>query len=228
MQSVRIQAIRVFIVAPEIVCWGLERLVESAHPWLESLGSASAIGDPLPCRESGGPDVIIVDFDREDQLQPLIRLLEETTAKVLVLTLSRDVDLLDAAVCNGARGVVRKSDPPSVLLKAIEHVSQGELWLDRAATGRIFMEIVRHKAAQDNDPDKAKIATLTTRERQTIAAVASDVSAPAKVIAQRLCISEHTLRNHLTSIYSKLEVPSRLGLYAYATRHHLDSPNKRP
>jgi two-component system, NarL family, nitrate/nitrite response regulator NarL len=41
------------------------------------------------------------------------------------------------------------------------------------------------------------------------------------VIASRLCISEHTLRNHLTSIYSKLGLSSRLDLYAYATRHRL-------
>jgi len=228
MQSVRIQAIRVFIVAPPIVCWGLERLVQSAHPWLEFLGSAPAIGDPLPSREFGLPDVIIVDFDREDQLQPLIRLMEGTTANVLVLTLSHDVGLLDAAVRNGARGVVMKSDEPSVLLKAIEHVHQGEIWLDRAATGRVFMEMARHKAAHHNDPEKSKIATLTSRELQTIAAVASDASAPAKVIAQRLCISEHTLRNHLTSIYSKLEVPSRLGLYEYATRHSLQSLHNGP
>jgi DNA-binding CsgD family transcriptional regulator len=59
------------------------------------------------------------------------------------------------------------------------------------------------------------------RERQTIAAVSSDVAAPAKVIARKLCISEHTLRNHLTSIYSKLEVANRLDLYAYATRNRL-------
>ncbi|RYF51495.1 MAG: response regulator transcription factor [Comamonadaceae bacterium] len=226
MQSVRIEAVRVFIVAPQIVCWGLERLVQSAHPALEYLGSAPSIGDPLPAREGGLPDVIIVDFDSEDQLPPLIQLLQRTTAKVVVLTLSGNIELLDAAVRNGARGVVRKTDPPAILLKAIERVHEGELWIDRTATGRIFMAMARQKAAEGNDPEKTKIATLTSRERQTIAAVASDASAPAKVIAQRLCISEHTLRNHLTSIYSKLDVSSRLGLYAYATQHRLQGLNK--
>ena len=86
--------------------------------------------------------------------------------------------------------------------------------------------MARQKAAEGNDPEKTKIATLTSRERQTIAAVASDASAPAKVIAERLCISEHTLRNHLTSIYGKLDVSSRLGLYAYATRHSLNGSSK--
>jgi two-component system, NarL family, nitrate/nitrite response regulator NarL len=129
--------------------------------------------------------------------------------------------LIDKMVLAGARGVVRTTDPPAALLKAIEKVEAGELWIDRGATSRIFLEMARQKAAEGNNPEKTKIATLTTRERQAIAAVAGDAAAPAKVIARRLCISEHTLRNHLTSIYSKLELTNRLDLYAYATRHRL-------
>ena len=59
---------------------------------------------------------------------------------------------------------------------------------------------------------------LTNKERRTVAAVVADASAPAKVLAERLCISEHTLRNHLTSIYAKLEVPGRLGLQAFISQ----------
>jgi two-component system, NarL family, nitrate/nitrite response regulator NarL len=122
----------------------------------------------------------------------------------------------------GVRGVVKKCEPPQILLKAIERVHEGELWIDRGAAGRIFLEMARLKVAQRNDPQQLQIATLTSRERQTIAAVAGDASAPGKVIASRLCISEHTLRNHLTSIYSKLGLSNRLDLYAYAARHNLD------
>jgi DNA-binding NarL/FixJ family response regulator len=141
--------------------------------------------------------------------------------RCLVITGSRDVNLFDRAVLAGARGVVRTSESPATLLKAVEKVNEGELWIDRGATSRIFMEMARQKAAEGRDPEKSKIATLTMRERQTIAAVTGDCAAPAKVIAGRLCISEHTLRNHLTSIYSKLEVTNRLDLYAYAMRHQL-------
>jgi DNA-binding CsgD family transcriptional regulator len=81
--------------------------------------------------------------------------------------------------------------------------------------------MARQSAAHANDPERLKIATLTARERQTIAAVAGDAAAPGKVLAGRLCISEHTLRNHLSAIYGKLGLSNRLDLYAYATKHQL-------
>lgn len=143
------------------------------------------------------------------------------TGKLLLVTSSTDHAWMDSAVMAGVRGVVRTGEPPEALLKAIEKVDEGELWIDRGATSRIFMEMARQKAAERDDPDRSKIATLTLRERQTIAAVASDAAAPGKVIADRLCISEHTLRNHLSSIYNKLGVCNRLDLYAFATRHSL-------
>ena len=138
-------------------------------------------------------------------IDELAELCAKTRARIVLVTSSTDVAWLDKAVIAGVRGVVRTGEAPPVLLKAIDKVHDGELWIDRGATGRIFMEMARQKASERNDPDKSKIATLTTRERQTIAALASDASAPGKVIASRLCISEHTLRNHLTSIYTKLE-----------------------
>jgi DNA-binding NarL/FixJ family response regulator len=130
--------------------------------------------------------------------------------------------MLDRAVVAGVRGIVRKSDAPAAFLKSIERVHAGELWIDRGAAGRIFMEMARRNSAQASDPDRLKIAMLTARERQTILAVASDAAAPGKVIAGRLCISEHTLRNHLSSIYGKLGLQNRLDLYAYATKHQLN------
>lgn len=87
------------------------------------------------------------------------------------------------------------------------------------------MELVQRKAHEDDDPETARIRTLTARERETIQAVTREASAPGKVIARHMCISDHTLRNHLSSIYSKLGLNNRLDLYAFATRHRLDRPD---
>lgn len=224
MQSVRIRPIQVYLIAPPMVCWGLERLIQTAHPQLELRGSSAALDEALGQVEKNALDVIVAHLDGAEQLELLEQLHSRTSARVLIVTASNDSELLDKAVLGGVRGVIKTNEPPSVLLKAIEKIYEGEMWIDRSATSRIFMEMIRQKAAQANDPEKAKMSTLTSRERQTIVAVASDASAPGKVIAGRLCISEHTLRNHLTSIYSKLGLCSRLDLYAYATRHSLNKP----
>jgi len=221
MQGIRMRPVQVYLIAPPMVSWGLERLVQTAHPYMELLGTAGSVDASLAAVEKGSPDVVVIAVESDSELPHLEQLQSKCRAKLLVVTGSQDVALIDKTVLAGARGVVRTSDPPAALIKAIEKVEAGELWIDRGATSRIFLEMARQKAAEGNDPEKTKIATLTTRERQTIAAVAGDASAPAKVIARRLCISEHTLRNHLTSIYSKLELTNRLDLYAYATRHRL-------
>jgi DNA-binding NarL/FixJ family response regulator len=204
-----------------MVCWGLERLVQTAHPRIELAGTAPALQTAAEALERTAADVLVADLDAEgfgvlEDFQSRVRI------RMLLLTGRSDPAELDGAVMSGVRGLVKKSDPPTHLLKAIEKVYEGELWIDRGATSRIFMEMARRKAAQGDDPERTRIATLTSRERQTIIAVTADASAPAKVIARRMCISEHTLRNHLTSIYSKLDLSSRLDLYAYATRHSLD------
>lgn len=219
-------SIQVHLVALPLTAWGLARLVQTVQPRLVLAGVADSVADSLLLNWQAPPDVVVVDLDGEDGTGSLAVLHAQTRARVLVVSGSRDMALLDSAVLAGACGVVRKHEPPSVLLKAIEKVHEGELWIDRSATGRIFMELTRQKSrqksAQETSSEKQKIAMLTARERQTIAAVASDASVQGKVFADRLNISEHTLRNHLTSIYSKLGLTNRLDLYAYAHKHGLN------
>lgn len=216
------RAIEVVVVAPAMLAWGLERMLHSAHPRFELGGSAASLAEAQQVLQRHTPDVVVLDLDGGYGTDAIAEVTACTQAKVVALTTSNDQQLLDRFVVMGVRGVVRKSDAPAVLLKAIEKVHEGELWIDRGAAGRIFMELARHHASRASDPELMKIASLTARERQTILAVSSDSAAPGKVIARRLCISEHTLRNHLSAIYAKLGLVNRVDLYAYATRHHLD------
>ncbi len=213
-------SIRVFVVAMPLVRWGLERLVRDAHPRYELLGMADEMSAGLPALERGGADVVVL-VTGALRAEELAEFCAKCDAKVLLVTGSSDQAWLDTAVMLGVHGIVRTGEHPQALLKAIEKVNVGELWIDRAAMSRIFMEIARQKAAELNDPERAKIATLTIRERQFIAAVARDAAASGKVLAGRLCISEHTVRNHLSSIYGKLGLCNRLDLYAYARRYGL-------
>ena len=67
----------------------------------------------------------------------------------------------------------------------------------------------------------ARIASLTAKERKIVGMIVDGNGALNKDLAQRAFIAEHTLRNHLSSIYHKLGVGNRLELYVYATRHKL-------
>ena len=216
--------IQVQLVALPLVAWGLSRLVESAAPQLALAGSVDSVAAYLLSLPQSAADVLVLDLDGEEGTESLADLHSQTKAIILVISSSRDHALHDSAVLSGARGVMDKREAAPTLLKAIEKVHEGQMWIDRNATSRIFLDLARKKAASAKDPEQQRITSLTRRERQTIAAMAGDASAPGKLVAERLHISEHTLRNHLTWVYSKLGLTNRVDLYAYAHRHGLSQP----
>jgi DNA-binding NarL/FixJ family response regulator len=209
------------------ILWGLERLIESGKPAMQVVGTATNCADALKLMDKAAPDLILLDIGlgTENGVEEIPNLLARSHAKILVLTGLRDESLHDKAVLAGASGVVEKEAPAETILAAIQKVHEGQLWLDRVATGRIFLEFARENAAQAVDPERAKIASLTDREREIVAIAATHAGFNAKAIAELLFISEHTLRNHLTSIYDKLQVANRLELFAYVHKHGL---TKRP
>jgi two-component system, NarL family, nitrate/nitrite response regulator NarL len=222
IQTVTPRPIRVLVIAQPIVAWGLERLIESARPRLCVAGSGECIETCLAELEQSPADVALVDLDSEAGDLAVAHLFALTQMRILAIGSTHKPAQQDQAVLAGARGVIEKRESPALLLKALEKVHEGELWVGRVATSRIFSELARQKAVQTRNPEAERIASLTPRERQAIAALVSDAAAPGKVIAARLHISEHTLRNHLTVIYSKLGVPNRLALYAYARANGLN------
>ena len=137
-------------------------------------------------------------------------------ARVLVLTGLRGSESQRRAMLAGAMGVVLKDHAAEVLIKAIHKVHQGEVWLDRLTMGSVLDEMTQ---APEIDPERAKIASLTDREREVIALIAEGLK--NKEIGKRLFISETTVTHHLSSIFSKLEVTDRLELVIYAFAHKL-------
>ena len=102
--------------------------------------------------------------------------------------------------------MVRKEQAADVLVQAIEKVHAGEVWLEPAMVVRALAEISgqRSAAAQPIDPEAAKIARLTAREREVIGLIGEGLY--NKQIAERLSISPATVSHHLTSIFDKLGV----------------------
>jgi two-component system nitrate/nitrite response regulator NarL len=199
----------------------LKMLLEDAG--MEVIALAGNRSEALDCMAREQPDVILLDLDlgSEDGLSILPELRElANSARVLIFTGIKDPEAHRHAVRAGAVGVVLKDQEAEVLLKAIEKVHAGEVWLDRAAMGNLLNEMTR-KGRERSDSVDAKIESLTDRENQVIALIAEGLK--NKQIAERLFISETTVTHHLSSIFSKLEVSDRLELVIYAFGHNLAS-----
>lgn len=213
--------IRVLLVDDHaVVRAGLRMLIESS-PGMTVVGEAKDGQEALAFAARHPSDIILLDLDlgSGDGLDLLPELLGAAgEAKVLVLTGVRDTESHRRAVRLGAMGVVLKEEPSGVILKAIERVHAGELWLDRMTTASLFVEMTRGKA----DPEAARVASLTDREREIVALVGEGLK--NREIAARLFISETTVSHHLTSIFAKLGVADRMALVFYAYRHGLARP----
>jgi DNA-binding NarL/FixJ family response regulator len=215
--------IRVLLVDDHrLTLWGLERLIESAHPRMTVVGTACSRRELMAHQAIAQADVILLDLDLGEGsgAEAMPDLMRECQARVLVLTGDGDREHHRQAVMQGARGIVHKSQPADVILNAIEKVHSGEIWLERSLVASVLGHLVGdNRPARDDHAER--IARLTPKERDIVRAVVRHRGAKNFVVADELHISEHTLRNHLTTIYDKLAVHGRLELYLYATEHGL-------
>jgi two-component system, NarL family, nitrate/nitrite response regulator NarL len=220
------QPIRVVIVDDHVVVrTGLRMLIES-QPGIIVVGEAGNGAEALAVVARTQPDIIVLDLDLggESGLDyfPGLRT-AASTARVLVLTGVRDPELHRRAVRLGSMGLVRKEEAAEVLLQAIKKVHAGEVWLEPAMIASVLGEMTGTRASQLLDPEAAKIASLTEREREVVTLMGQGLR--NKQIAERLGISETTVRHHLTSIFAKLGVTDRLELVIYIYRHGLARPS---
>jgi two-component system, NarL family, nitrate/nitrite response regulator NarL len=219
------KSIRVLLVDDhKSLIWGLSKLIESERPRMELAGTAGNMTEALTLAVREQPDIILLDIDLHgtSSLDSLPLLLRESKAHVIILTGGSDANLHDRAVLCGARGVIHKEEPAEIILKAIEKVHQGEVWLDRAATGRVLSKLLNTNQAEQVSPEAEKVASLTPREREIIKVIINQGHSTNKSIAGQMKMSEFTLRNHLTSIYSKLGIGNRIELVMYSLKHGLN------
>lgn len=226
------RAIRVFIAEDhQITLWGLRRLIDASHPRMEVIGTASSHAELMNHDAAANADVIVLDLDLhgQDTAMSLGTLRQRCPGRVLVLTAADDIVKHRAAVMKGARGVVHKSEPAETILRAIEKVNEGQVWLRAALLGQVMSLLTESGPTappQPTDPDAERIASLTPREREIVVTMLRRAGAKQIAVAGELCISDHTLRNHLTTIYSKLGVRGRLELHVYASAHGLGAAQR--
>ena len=220
MEQIKEEAITVFLVDDhKTVLWGLERLIESARPTMQVVGIASSCEELAANLVTVSPDIILLDLDLNGTssltCMENLQLNESSSTRVLIFTGSNDPAVHHQAVIRGARGVVHKQVAADVLLRAIEKVHQGEIWLDHSTLSRVVTTLSRPSR---NEVATSMLDTLTIKERQIVYTLVEEKGARNKIIAEKLHMSEHTLRNHLTTIFDKAGVEGRMELYVLATK----------
>jgi DNA-binding NarL/FixJ family response regulator len=219
------EPIRILLVDDHIlVREGLRMLIEN-QPNLLVVGEAADKTHALAETARAKPHLILLDLDlgSESGLDFMNELFSlDENLRVLVLTGVQDQEMHRRAVHSGAMGVVLKNRAAEVLIKAIEKVCAGEVWLDHTMMARVLIDARRSNQSKQKNHETSKIESLTDREREIIALVAEGHG--TNELANRLFISDKTVRNHLSSIYSKLDVSDRLELALYAARHGLSKP----
>ncbi len=209
--------------------WGLQRLLEGEQTGMEVVATATSCDEARAWLAKCTPDVVLLDLDLDGtcSLELLPELLASGSTRVLVFTGSRDQALVDHAIRDGARGLLQKDAPAEMVLEAIEKVHEGDMWIEHTVMTRLLSELTR-PVHRKPDAEMLKQASLTQREHKIIRAIVTGNGALNRSLAQSLFISEHTLRNHLVSIYKKLGVTNRLELYVYAVKHHLGEQPDEP
>jgi NarL family two-component system response regulator LiaR len=210
--------IRVMIVDDHpIVCEGLRTMLEP-KPDIELVGEARNGYEAIEKAKQLFPDVILMDLmmpkmDGGSAIKQIEGL--NLKSKILVLTSLNDEEKIIEAISAGAKGYILKDSDPSELVKAIRKVHLGELWLNPEISSKVLLRVL------NKDDYSDEINELTKRELDVLKLVAKGLS--NLEIAEQLCVSEGTVRFHVTNMLTKLELSNRTQLALYALRKGLVS-----
>lgn len=211
----------VLLVDPHpISLLGLKQLLANTKPFIVC-ASTDSHKKALVLAKQLKPDVIVLDplLEHSENLQLITQLQNRCDGKILILTSTSNPYILDQAVLLGAKGILSKTEPTEAFLKAIACVHQGELWLNRHTTTRILNQVTTQKPVKERSPEELLIRSLTKQEDRICRTIQREAAKTLKEIASVLNISEHTLRNHLAAIYSKLGVRNRMELYVFCNKY---------
>jgi NarL family two-component system response regulator LiaR len=214
-----IETIRVLIADDHaIVREGLRALIDT-EPGLELVGEAGDGVEAIRLARSLKPDVLLLDLlmPRKDGLEVIAEIKQhELETRILVLTSFAEDEKVFPAIKAGAQGYLLKDTTPHSLLQAIRDVYHGESSLHPTIARKLIGELHRPSSPPPAGEE------LTEREVEVLSLVAQGLS--NQEIADRLVVSERTVRKHVSNILGKLHLANRTQAALYAIQTGIAKP----
>lgn len=200
----------------ELIRRGLERII-SFEEDLEVVGEARDGREVLDILKSKAVDVLLLDINMPiingiDVLKVVKR--DFNALKVILLTVENQNTIIKKAIEIGADGYILKDSAGCEIVEAIRRVYFGENFIDKSLMSILF-EDIKSKGKRTNILD-----SLTKREREILYLISQGLS--NKEIGERLFLSEKTVKNYTTNIFSKLDVRDRVQAAIIAIENHIE------
>ncbi|MGA7415104.1 MAG: response regulator transcription factor [Bryobacteraceae bacterium] len=198
----------------------------ATEPGLTVVGQAQDGVEALDLVSSADPDVMLMELNlpRLNGLGVLRSLaMRSARVRVVLFTGSESKEEFVEAMKLGCAGILLKNSPASLIAKSILKVNEGEIWLDANTTAAVIRQFAAPPdftaPAQGTSKIPRDRAQLSQREREIIVLIAQGYK--NKEIAEKMFITEQTVKNHLHNIFDKLGVSDRLELALFAIHNSL-------
>jgi DNA-binding NarL/FixJ family response regulator len=221
MDSRKSQTVRILIADDHpIFRDGLKRLLESERDF-KVVGEACNGVEAVKMVRQLKPEILLLDLAMPQR--PGLEALREmsadaTSVRVILLTAAAEKDQIVEALQLGARGVVLKDSATQILLKSIHAVMNGEYWVGRESVSNL-VQYLRGLVGSSTNAARQRRYGLTPRELEIVSAVVAGYA--NKEIAEHFKISEDTVKHHLSNIFDKVGVSTRLELALFAVNQAL-------
>lgn len=216
MQTLAVPALavtRIFIIETQVLFAKALAQVLSIDSSIQVIGDASSINEAVLKRAH--PDLLLIDIDGKDiDLIELIHDARRSLPDVRTCALSMHVapEVMQRALTAGADGFLVKDLTPNEFLRAIKSVASGETYVDPRVAGKLL----RRRTSTNSYPD---LCDLSTREMEVVRLIVGGLS--NKEISTKLLLSEKTIKNHVSRIFTKFNCTARTQAAVMAIRSGL-------
>lgn len=204
--------------------YGLRKLLES-EPGFLVLGEAGDGSEVVRLVRELDPQILLLDLMM--RRHPGLEVLRDLAAagsqvRTIVLTAAIEKSEIARALQLGARGIVLKESATEMIIDCIRSVMRGQYWVGHENVSDLVQLLHRFLPRQSEKKARENFG-LSPREMEVVTAIVAGYS--NKEIAQKLSVSEQTVKHHITNTFDKLGVSNRMELTLFAINHHLvDTP----